>query len=91
MMAPSPVRFTMRPWCAAMAGSNRSLRSPSPRVAGALEVTVAGRFAPRKYQAPPAIAMSATIPAPSSASIGPCFAATGSAGFACAALPTSSE
>ena len=39
----------------------------SARVAGAFEVTVAGRFAPRKYQAPPAIATRATIPAPSSA------------------------
>ena len=41
----------------------------SARAAGAFEVTVAGRFAPRKYQAPPAIAMSATIPAPSSRNI----------------------
>ena len=45
----------------------------SGRAAGAFEVTVAGRFAPRKYQALPPIAMSATIPAPSSANIERCF------------------
>ena len=45
----------------------------SARAGGACEVTVVGRFAPRKYQAPPATTISATIPAPSSASIGRCF------------------
>ena len=59
----------------------------SARAAGAFEVTVAGRFAPRKYQAPPAIAMSAAIPrGPASTNIERCFGAAGLVGFACAAL-----
>jgi hypothetical protein len=53
--------------------------------------TVAGRFTPRKYQAPPAIAMSATITAPSNTEIERCVDPVGLVGFACAALPTSSE
>ena len=45
--------------------------------------TAAGRFAPRKYHAPPAIAMSkAAIPAASGPSDERFFGATGSAGFA---------
>ena len=46
--------------------------------------------APRKYQALPAIAMSATIPAPSSTNIERCFGTAGLVGFASADLPTSS-
>jgi hypothetical protein len=52
-------------------------------------LTVAGRFAPRKYQAPPAIAMSATIPAASGTNIERCFG-TVDLGFTSAGLPTSS-
>ena len=63
----------------------------SARAAGAFEVTVDGRFAPRKYQAPPPIAMSATIPAPSSRNIGRRFRTAGLVGFASAGLPTASE
>ena len=42
-------------------------------------------------QMPPAITRSATIPTPRSKNIERCFGAVGLVGFACAALPTSSE
>jgi hypothetical protein len=58
--------------------------------AGAFEVTVEVRFAPRKYQALPAIAISAMIPAPNNAKIERRLGTAGLVSFACA-LPTSSE
>ena len=59
---------------------------------GTFEVTVAGRFAPRKYQAPPAMTMNA-IPAASSIKLKRCLGAAGLIGLALASegLPTSSE
>ena len=42
-------------------------------------------------QVPAAITTSTAIPAPSSTNIKRCFGAVGLVGFACAALPTSSE
>jgi hypothetical protein len=63
--------------------------------AAAFEAKVAGRFAPKKYQAPPAIRMSnAAIPAASGVSAEGTFGAAGRtavAGFACAGTPTCSE